>query len=468
MRDLMSAAVKLPGADYVEIRIEDTERTRISLRGRTVDELAVSRSAGGCVRAFAGGGWGFVSFNDLSNLKEYVSLAVSQARLVGGSASGSGSKGAGGGSRAGLAPVQPVVDRVIPDLVKDPRGVSLSAKKALLEEYNEIMLGHSPKVQTTAVNYIDRYTKKCFANSEGAYIEQEQCDVGASFAAIARDGDNVQQMFDGAGGITGFEVVEGLHRTVEDVARRAVECLAAKPVKGGQYTVIVDPGLAGVFAHEAFGHLSESDFIYEDERLREIMVLGKRFGAPILNIVDGAALPGHRGSYRYDDEGVPASKTYLIREGILVGRLHSRETAAKMGERPTGNARAVDYRFRPIVRMTNTYIEAGATSFEDMIADVDEGIYAVEAYGGETAMEMFTFSAREAFMIRKGKVSERVRDVVLTGNVFETLMNIDAVGNDLVMRDAGTGGCGKGNQWPLPVSEGSPHVRIRNVVVGGK
>ena len=455
MRRLISSALKSHGADYVEIRIEDHERARISFRGKQVDELSTAHSVGGCVRALVNGGWGFVSFNDISNLEDHVKLAVNQARLV-------------GDSGALLAPVEPVEDIVTPQLIKDPRGISLTEKKALLEEYNNIMMGYSPKVQTTSIAYVDRYSKKYFANSEGAFIKQEHCDVGANFSAFARDGDNVQQMFTTTGGITGFQVLEGLHEDVRDVARRAVECLDAKPVKGGQYTVILDPGLAGVFVHEAFGHLSESDFIYENERMRDLMVLGKQFGAPILNIVDSAALPGQRGSFKYDDEGVPSSKTHLIKDGILVGRLHSRETAGKLGEKPTGNARAIDYRHRPIVRMTNTYIENGTTSFEDMISDIDEGIYAIDAYGGQTTMEMFTFSSREAFMIRNGKIAERVRDVVLTGNVFETLMNIDAIGNDLKILGGGTGGCGKGGQAPLPVSDGSPHIRIRNVVVGGR
>src|SRR5207237_2595534 len=115
-----------------------------------------------------------------------------------------------------------------------------------------------------------------------------------------------------------------------------------------------------------------------------IMVLGKQFGQPHLNIVDGAAVPGLRGSFKYDDEGAAAQKTDLIREGILVGRLHSRETAGKMGEAVTGNARALDYRFPPIVRMTNTYIEPGELNFEDLIADIDEGVYARNWFGGTT------------------------------------------------------------------------------------
>jgi TldD protein len=162
---------------------------------------------------------------------------------------------------------------------------------------------------------------------------------------------------------------------------------------------------------------------------------------------------------------VPATKTYLIKEGRLVGRLHSRETAAKMGEKPTGNARAISYRYPPIVRMTNTYIEPGQASFNDIIADIKEGVYAKNWFGGTTSMEMFTFSAGEAYMIRNGKLAEALRPVVLTGNVFTTLNNIDAIGNDLDMNQGG--GCGKGGQFPLPVSNGSPHIRISQCLVGG-
>jgi len=244
-----------------------------------------------------------------------------------------------------------------------------------------------------------------------------------------------------------------------------VGLLSAPQVKGGEYTVVLDPVLAGVFVHEAFGHLSESDFVYENEQLRQIMTLGKQFGSTELNIVDGASIPGLRGSYKYDDEGVPATKTYLIREGKLVGRLHSRETAAKMNEEPTGNARAISYRHPPIVRMTNTYIEPGVASFNDIISDIQEGVYAKNWYGGMTSMEMFTFSAGEAYMIRNGKVAELLRPVVLTGNVFTTLNNIEAIGNDLEMNQGG--GCGKGAQSPLPVSNGSPHIRIGHCLVGG-
>ena len=180
----------------------------------------------------------------------------------------------------------------------------------------------------------------------------------------------------------------------------------------------------------------------------------------------GAAVPGLRGSFSYDDEGVAAAKTDLIREGVLVGRLHSRETAARMGEAPTGNARAISYQFPPIVRMTNTYIEPQQATFDDIVSEIDDGVYAKNWYGGMTSMEMFTFSAGEAYRIRNGRVEELLRPVVLSGNLFETLENIDAIGNDLEMNQGG--GCGKGGQSPLAVSNGSPHIRIRNCLVGGK
>ncbi len=452
MRDQITEALKGQVADYLEIRVEESEATRISYRGRELEDIGRTTSMGGNVRALVKGGWGFVSFNDLRGLRDKVSMAVSQARLV-------------GKETSLLTPVPPAVEVVAPAWAKDPSAVPLAEKKRLLDEYNEVIWS-TPKIQTSIIGYSDGKKKVIFASSEGSYIEQSRCDVTVRIAALARGGADVQQVGFSLGSLGDFSFVETLHNEVQSTAQRAVEMLSAPPVKGGEYTVVLDPILAGVFAHEAFGHLSESDFVYENERMKEIMVLGRKFGGNHLNIVDGAVLPGLRGSYKYDDEGVPATETYLIKEGVLVGRLHSRETAAKMGELPTGNARAIDYRHPPIVRMTNTLIEPQKASLEELVADIKEGIYAKNWYGGTTSMEMFTFSAGEAYMIRNGKVAELLRPVVLTGNVFNTLENIDAIGSDLDMNEGG--GCGKAGQSPLPVSNGSPHIRIRQCLVGGR
>ena len=451
-RDQIAEALKGHEAEYIEIRLEESEASGIQYRGRELEDLSQSTSLGGNARALVRGGWGFISFNDLGNLRDKVKLAVKQARLVGKNVST-------------FAPVSPIVDSVEEIVQKDASSLALAEKKALLDEYNGVIWG-APKIETSIIAYRDKLRRVIFANSEGSYIEQKNADISLRIVAVARDGGDLQQAGLSVGSRGDFTQIEGLHQKVREIAQRAVELLAAPQAKGGEYCVVLDPVLAGVFAHEAFGHLSEADFTYENERLREIMVLGRRFGGEHLNIVDGAAVPDLRGSYKYDDEGVSATRTYLIKDGVLVGRLHSRETAAKMAEPTTGNARAVSYRYPPIVRMTNTFIEPQRASFEEMIGEIKEGIYVKNWYGGTTSMEMFTFSAGEAYMIRHGKMAELLRPVVLTGNIFTTLRNIDAIGNDLEMNQGG--GCGKGGQYPLPVSNGSPHIRIQRCLVGGK
>ena len=451
MRDAIIEALKDHGAEYVEIRIEESEGTRIMYRGRELEDIGSTTSLGGNVRALVNGGWGFVSFNDIEDLKGRVQTAVRQARLV-------------GSETSSFVSLEPVVDEVKPDVVKEPSALSLAYKKDLLDQYNGIMWSVEG-IQTTNIGYGNSRKKLTFANSEGSHIQQERLDVTLRLSATAKDGPEVQQAGVSLGSNGDFGFVEDLHQEAKDIAQKAVDLLSAPKVKGGVYTVVLDPVLAGVFVHEAFGHLSESDHVYENDQLKEVMVLGRKFGGEHLNIVDGAAVPGLRGSYKYDDEGVPATRSDLIKEGELVGRLHSRETAAKMGEPTTGNARAIDFRFEPIVRMTNTFIEPGSTTFDEMISDIKEGVYACNWYGGMTSMEMFTFSAREAYMIRNGKVAELLRPVTLSGNVFETLKNLDAIGDDLDMNQGG--GCGKGGQSPLPVSNGSPHIRISKCLVGG-
>jgi TldD protein len=439
-------------AEYIEAHLEESEASHLTYRGKELESVDKTSAVGGNVRALVKGGWGFVSFNSLDDLENKVKQAVEQANFV-------------SGGDAKIKTLSPIVDKVKAEVAKNPVAIPLAEKKRILDEYNQV-IWEVPKLQTSVIGYADGYRKYTYLNSVGSYIEQERADVTLRTTAIAADKGEVQQVGLSLGSRGEFSAIKGLHSQIRDMAQNAVKMLSAPQAKGGEYTVVLDPILAGVFVHEAFGHLSEADHVYENPQLREIMMLGKTFGGKQLNIVDGAAVPGLRGSYKYDDEGVPAQKTYLIKEGVLTGRLHSRETAAKMNETLSGNARAISYRFPPIVRMTNTYIEPGKTSFKDMIADIKEGIYVKNWYGGTTSMEMFTFSAGEAYMIRNGQIAEMLRPVVLTGNVFSTLKNIDAIGNDLDMNEGG--GCGKAGQSPLAVSNGSPHIRIQRCLIGGK
>jgi TldD protein len=455
MQDRLSQALKVHDVEYADIRIEDKLSSWIVFQGQDLDSIGSSRTVGGIVRALYKGGWGYATFNDLEDLEKRVQSACETARLV-------------GKEQTSFAPVAAVVDILPAHLKKDFRNIPLAEKKALAEEYNRIVLGHHKKIQTSVVGYSDTFKTCYFASSEGTYIEEEKPDVHIFAQATARAGDTVQNSFETDGGFDGYQSVENFHAKAQKAAARAVSLLDAPPVTGGKYTVIADPLLTGVFTHEAFGHLSESDFVYENERMQELMVLGKRFGVDNLNIIDDGTLEGGLGTHRYDYEGTPTRKNHLIKDGILVGRLHSRETAGKMHEQPTGNARAVDFHHPPIVRMTNTYLEPGTDTFEEMIKDIKLGVLAVNAIGGQTEMEMFTFSASCGYMIRDGQVAELVRDVVLTGNVFETLMNIDRIGNKLEWQPNGPGGCGKGGQAPLRVGLGGPYVRIQNCVIGGQ
>ncbi|MCC7212710.1 MAG: TldD/PmbA family protein [Candidatus Brocadia sp.] len=453
MEKLIKDALKSVKADYVEIRVQEGVNTGITYVGKELENIGENNTFGGCVRASVRGGWGFVAFNDIANLSRYVEIACEQAQFV-------------GKEKSLLAPVPVIHDFVKTKVEIDPADISLTDKQAICNAYNNIILS-SKQIQTSNVRYFDSHGTVYFANTEGSFIVQETIFCGISLLAMARDGMNIQQAYHSVGDLRGFSNVQHMENRCQEVTKRAIDQLTAKPVIGGKYTVIVDPKLCGVFVHEAFGHLSEADFIYENKKMREIMTLGKRFGIGALSIVDDGSLVGEAGYNKYDNEGTPTQKTYLIKDGVLASRLHSRETAAKMQEKPTGNARAIGYGHAPIVRMTNTYMEPRDYTFQKMLSEVDNGIYAIGSLGGQTNMEMFTFSAEEAYMIRNGKLQEKVRDVVLTGNVFETLMNIDAIGNDLEIY-GGLGGCGKGGQSPLRVSDGGPHVRIRNVVVGGR
>ncbi len=440
--------------DYLAIRLEDSEGTSILLQGDKVETLSEGLSIGGQVRACYKGGWGFASFNQLSSLSEQIEEAIAAARIV-------------GDEETILAPIKAVQDIChLPLTGTDPRQISLGEKKALCDRYNAILKSVDPCITTTSVRYGDSTQRVIIATSEGTLIEQSWVDMEMRFAATARNGEIVQTGRETNGSRKAYEDLTNLDEQVRSAAQRAVNALSLPTVKGGTYTVVIDPILTGLFVHEAFGHLSEADMAYENPDLLEVMSMGRQFGPQDLQIFDGAAPEGHRGSYCYDDEGTPATTTQLIKDGMLVGRLHSRETAGKLGETPTGNARCLNYHYPPIVRMTNTWIARGKTPVEDLFKGIKEGVYARNWTGGMTNGEMFTFSAGEAWMIRNGKIAEPVRDVTLSGNVFKTLADIDAIGDDFYWDESG--GCGKAGQGGLPVGCGGPSLRIRNVVVGGE
>ena len=457
MKDRLAAAVTQSRADYTEIRVERTWSSSVAFRGRRLETATVSEDQGGFVRALNKGyGWGIASFTSLDELPVMVRRAHELSRAVRLT------------EPIRLADTAPQVADAALDLDGDVRGISLAEKKTLLETYNGAMLAVSNAIVDTQSSYRDEVSEVWYVNSEGTALYQLRPEVVVSGTAIGRRNGTIEKGLESIGLRKGWRSVQEFEDRFRVTAQRAVDLLDAPRVRGGSYPVILDNELAGVFIHEAFGHLSEADFVYENPQAREMMTLGRRFGKPVLNAGDNGAESGLRGTLPYDDEGTPTQDTPLIREGILVGRLHSRETAAKLGERPTGNARAISFRHPPIVRMTNTYIAPGkaGVGFQDLISDLKLGVYACGAFGGQTMLENFSFTAGWGYMIRDGRLAELVKDVVLAGNLFQTLDRIDHIAGDFTWNQMG-GGCGKGGQFPLPVTEGAPHVRIEEALIGG-
>ncbi|MDH5680336.1 MAG: TldD/PmbA family protein, partial [Spirochaetota bacterium] len=359
-----------------------------------------------------------------------------------------------------------VVDSFRTDFRINPATVPLSDKVNLMKRYNDTIL-NTKNIQTSRVTYRDSLNRSYFANSEGSLIDSEKVFTGISLFAMARDGMNVQRGYYTDAGYHGYEVAEGREEQCEEVCKAAVDLLSADSFEKGTYNVLLDPRMTGVFAHEAFGHLSEADFIYENQDMRKMMSLNREFGINKLNIIDDATIKGLAGYLPYDDEGVRGRRKHLIKNGKLHSRLHSRETAFQLDEELTGNARALTPLYSPIVRMTNTFIDQGDSSTEQLLDQMGDGVYCVDYLGGMTNLEMFTFTAGRAFEVRNGKIGRLLRDVVLTGNVFHTLQNIIGIGSDL-QHFGGLGGCGKGGQNGLPVTVGGPHVLVKDVVIGGK
>ncbi len=455
MKQRLLDALKHARADYAEIRFEQSDATSFAFRGAEQENASTGRRTGGIVRACHHGGWGVCSFDTLDDLAEKVSDACAAAALV-------------GREKTVLAEDVPVVDREYRAVLKqDFRGVSIQDKVALVQHYNEILRQSVPGVETSQVSYADVFRTVCFASTRGAFFLDERPRVVLALSAGARSGGVVQRAHESVASATDYGVVFGREELARDVAQRSVDLLKAPQCPGGRFTVVLRPDLTGVFAHEAFGHLSEADFLYENQQMRELMTIGREMGVKNLNITDDGTRGRLQGTHPVDDEGTPTQRTELIRNGVLAGHLHSLETAGKMGARPTGNARAISGGYSPIVRMTNTFIEPGDLTRDELFAGVDDGIYACGMKGGQTMMEMFTFSAAYGYRIRKGQVCELLRDVVLTGNVFDTLHAIDGIADDFTINETG-GGCGKGGQAPLPVTEGGPHIRIRNAVIGGR
>ena len=261
-----------------------------------------------------------------------------------------------------------------------------------------------------------------------------------------------------------FEALKTLHNQVEEnIKKDCTYIKEAVAVEPGKYTVVFSPTASGVFAHESFGHKSEADLMLGSETMKAEWAIGKVVGVDTLNIIDRGDLVGS-GYTPYDDEGNTAKVNYLIRDGKLAGRLHTTATAGLLEETVTGNGRAMNFEFEPIVRMTTTYIDKGPLTKEELFAGVKDGIYVDDISHG-SGITAFTLAPKRAYRIREGKIAEPVTVAVVTGNVMETLHLIDGISDEVEIFSFTGGGCGKMEQYPLPVGFGGPYIRVQNLDV---
>ena len=436
---------------YSDVRIEDRFTTSVRYRNGALEECRHTSVKKAFIRVYDGKMWYYASTCRTENIQEELDKLSAMAQPDPDIAEDPVVRK--------LQSNKAEVLRFADNCVKD---VSAEKKRALLERLFPAVQS-SPYVKMFIAAYADRCSVFEFFSSKGAEIKYDFQLCGAVIsAALANEKDNFSDA--AIYSADSFEELKISGSAVKDfIAELENFLLNAKSVKAGVYPVILSPVTAGVFAHESFGHKSEADFMLGDENMKKEWTLGKKVGAEMLSIYDSGKESGS-GYVPFDDEGTRAGKTYLIKNGCLAGRLHSASTAADLGEEATGNARAVNCDFEPIVRMTSTIIEAGTTPEEELFSRVKRGYYIKSCKHG-SGMSTFTIAPARAYEIVDGKIGAPVKIAVISGNVFSTLNLIDGLSDKSQIISNIFGGCGKNEQFPLSVSYGGPYVSISEMNV---
>jgi len=445
--------VRFPADVYADVRLEHIVSHTITIRDGVLDTVEILEEMGALIRVLKDGQWYFASTTEIDTIDSLLDALAHTSALP-------------EGTLAGIDAQYEIHNENVRrfDSVRVSE-VALSERRGLLERFYQQL--DRPDIPTSTGIWRDQYRDRRFVSSRGADVRQDYQEAGVTLLfTVTHDKETLAEHFvSSAHHIQ--PILDQLDQEVARLKSHLDKCARfvqnATPVVPGEYPVILAPNVAGVFAHESFGHKSEADFMLGDPSMLEAWQIGTRIGNDTLTIIDAGTLEGS-GWSPFDDEGQPSRTTRLIDKGLLNGRLHSAQTASELGESLTGNARAISFRFEPIVRMTSTFIEPGTLSREELFAGIDDG-YFIETYSHGSGMSTFTIAPLLAWRIRNGVLAEPTRIAVLTGTVFETLGEIDGL-SDTVEREFLTGGgCGKFEQWPLSVSYGGPYVRIRKMQV---
>lgn len=449
------------GVDYCDIRMDKGMGIDLEVKNGEVKKAIPGQGAGAGIRVLYRGAWGFSCTNklDWDNLKKVLETAIALAKSSSNVVE----------EKVELAEVKSVQDKVTMRMKENPHDVSIETKYRLLTEMDK-RIRDFKEILTVTTGYSDGTRTSHFLNTEGTDIEATITYTVAQANLIAKKGDKLMGFRSRVGGTAGYEIFSSedpIEKGVE-AAKVVVRMLDAKAPPSGRLPLVADPELAGVFAHEAVGHAVEADHIVTHESILEDRI-GEKIGSDLVTIIDDPTIENSFGYFPYDDEGVPACKKLLIEKGVLKNYILNRETASKLNMEPNGGARAEAYDVKPLIRMSNTLILGGGSEtgmeFNELIEDIKYGVYAKGTRGGEVnpTRGSFQFNAQEAYLIEKGEVTTPLRDVSLSGFILETLNQIDGLGKEYEMGSPGY--CGKGQM--VPVGDGGPHTRIREVMFGG-
>ncbi|MFW6262826.1 MAG: TldD/PmbA family protein [Thermotogota bacterium] len=441
-----------PSGLYSDIRIEDVFETKIELTDGRLDEIKEKEYKGAFIRVFDGNRWFYSATSDMEGIQGELDALAKLAEA---------------NESIENHPVVKKFEVNTGDFCeftdeKDIASTKIEEKKKLIEGYTNLLKGDE-SIASLKSYYVDKRKKKSFYSSKGADLVFDFQMAGLRLSFNLKNGEKLfSESYDCAS--ASFEDLKNREDEIKERFKQAVEFLnTAEDVNPGKYTVIFSPLAAGVFAHESFGHKSESDFMVGDEAMRKEWTLGKKVGADLLSIIDDGN-PEGSGHVTFDDEGTRADKTYLIKDGTLMGRLHSASTAAYLEENVTGNGRAINFEYEPIVRMTTTYIDKGKKTLDELISEVEDGVL-VETIKHGSGMSTFTIAPSLAYAIKDGKLAQPLKISVVSGNVFKTLNEIDGVSDTIQLHSFVLGGCGKMEQFPLSVGFGGPYVRVNHLDV---
>lgn len=438
-----------PQVDYIDIRAGKGNNTNLVMKDGQIQLINTGNSLGARIRVLKNGAWGFAYTNDIEKLDEIAKTSIKISHTLKGDIE--------------LSKSEVINDKAETDCQIPFSSVSVEEKKELLSDVNNLAIVGD--VKSTTLNYSDSQLETVFLSSEGSSIQVKENRIGLFLNVVASSGDLIQFGHGSLGGVKGYELLKNadIEKFAREVGEKATRLLKAKSPPSGKFPIIADNELTGVFVHEALGHAVEADIILQNDSILKGK-LGDNIASDMVNIVDDASLKEGFGYYPYDVEGVKTERNQLIKDGKLVSLLTSRETASKLNRSSSGNARS-SLSDQPIVRMSNTFLEPGDMTFDELVEDIKDGIYLKGSRGGQvdTGKGIFQFNAAESFEIKNGEIANPLRDVSLSGNTLETLNNVNGVGSDFKL---GIGFCGKSGQT-APVGDGGPHTRILNALVGG-